>query len=307
MNIFKGKNNNEPFYKSVYEQALTRLEAGEPVENIYDDRGVNISTLIRLLAGERSYGNTLDLGCGLGQVAVSLSAKSEIVVAADISKNALKVVAKVAKRKNKSNIHPVLLDATHLPFRDGVFDLIVCSGVLEWVPTSHDSRCPPERLQLNMLREISRALSRLGLFWLGIENRYGYGYLLGTIDHHSGLRFVTLLPRFIANCYSKLIKKKPYRNYLYNYWELRKMLQKAGLAINRFLTAFPYYSNPKVVADVSNPSELTKAVMLPKLELSYASRVIIKAISIMRLAKLLIPSFIVLCTKSRASQSRSCN
>lgn len=298
MNIFKGKNSNDPFYKSVYEQVLTRLEAGEPVENIYDDRGVNISRQLRLMVGERSYGKTLDLGCGLGQVAVSLSAKSEIVVAADISKNALKVVAKVAKMNNISNIHFVLFDATHLPFRDNVFDLIVCSGVLEWVPTSHGSRCPPERLQLNTLREIRRVLSRLSLFWLGIENRYGYGYLLGIIDHHSGLRFITLLPRFIANCYSKLIKKQPYRNYLYNYWELRKMLQKAGLTINRFLTAFPYYSNPKVVADLSNPSELTKAVMLSQLKLSYASRFIIKAISILRLAKLLIPNFIVLCTKS---------
>lgn len=298
MNVFRGKNSNEPFYKSVYEQVLTRLEAGEPVKNIYDDRGVNISRQLRLMTGERFYGKTLDLGCGLGQVAVSLSAKSEMVVAADISKNALKVVAKVAKRNNISNIHPVLLDATHLPFKDDVVDLIVCSGLLEWVPASRGSICSPQRLQLNTLREIGRVLSRLNLFWLGIENRYGYGYLLGAVDHHSGLRFVTLLPRFIANCYSKLIKKQPYRNYLYNYWELRKMLQKAGLTANRFLTAFPYYSNPKVVADLSNPSELTKAVMLSQLKLSYASRFIIKAMSILRLAKLLIPNFIVLCTKS---------
>ena len=298
MNIFKGKNSNDPFYKSVYEQVLTRLEAGEPVENIYDDRGVNISRQLRLMVGDRSCGKTLDLGCGLGQVAVSLSAKSEIVVAADISKNALKVVAKVAKRNNINNIHPVLFDATHFPFRNGILDLIVCSGVLEWVPVSYGSRYRPERLQLNTLREIRRVLSRLSPFWLGIENRYGYGYLLGIIDHHSGLRFVTLLPRFIANCYSKLIKKQPYRNYLYNYWELRKMLQKAGLTVNRFLAAFPYYSNPKVLADLSNPSELTKAVMLSQLKLSYASRFIIKAISILRLAKLFIPDFIVLCTKS---------
>jgi len=298
MNIFRGKNSNEPFYKSVYEQVLTRLEAGEPVKNIYDDRGVNISRQLRLMTGERFYGKTLDLGCGLGQVAVSLSAKSEMVVAADISKNALKVVAKVAKRNNISNIHPVLLDATHLPFKDDIVDLIVCSGLLEWVPASRGSRCSPQRLQLNTLREIRRVLSRLNLFWLGIENRYGYGYLLGAVDHHSGLRFITLLPRFIANCYSKLIKKQPYRNYLYNYWELKKMLQKAGLTVNRVLTAFPYYSNPKVVANLSNPNELTKAVMLSQLKLSYASRCIIKAISILHLAKLLIPNFIVLCTKS---------
>ena len=303
MKNFKSKNNNEPFYKPIYEQVLTRLVAGEYVEHIYDDRGINISRQLELMVGERPYRKTMDLGCGLGQVVVSLSAKSEIVIAADISKDALKIIAKVAKTNNINNIHPVLLDATHLPFRDDVFDLIVCSGVLEWIPVNYGSRYTPERLQLNTLREIGRVLSRLSLFWLGIENRYGYGYLLGMVDHHSGLRFITLLPRFIANRYSKLIKKRPYRNYLYNYWELRKMLQKAGLTVNRFLTAFPYYSNPRVVADLSNPSEVTKAVMLSQLKLSYASRfiikaIIIKAISILRLTKLLIPNFIVLCTKS---------
>ena len=298
MSNFKGKGNNRPFYKSIYEQALTRLKAGEPAGHIYDDRGINILRHLRLMVDESTYGQALDLGCGLGQVAISLSAKYKTVVATDTSKDALKVVAEVSKRYNINNVHPVLLDATHLPFRDGVFNLIVCSGVLEWVPITHASGYSPERVQLNALKEAGRVSSRLGLFWLGIENRYGYGYLLGIIDHHSGLRFVTLLPRFIANCYSKLVKKQPYRNYLYNYWELRKMLQKAGLTVNRFLTAFPYYSNPKVVADLSNHSELTKAVMLSQLKLSYASRFIIKAISILRLAKLLIPNFIVLCTTS---------
>ena len=298
MNTLRNKIHDEPFYKSIYEQALTRLEAGEPIRNIYNNRGVNISRQLRRITGKRFHRKTLDLGCGLGQVAISLSAKSEMVIAADISINALKVITKVAKGNNINNVHPVLLDATHLPFRDNVFDLIICNGLLEWVPVSHSSRYSPQALQLDTLREIRRVLSQLGLFWLGIENRYGYGYLLGAVDHHSGLRFITLLPRVIANHYSKIIKMQPYRNYLYNYWELKKMLRKAGLTINKILTAFPYYSNPKAIANLSNPNELTKAIMLPQLKLSHISRCIIKTISTLHLAKLLIPNFIILCTKS---------
>jgi ubiquinone/menaquinone biosynthesis C-methylase UbiE len=213
----KNKVNDEPFYRSVYASALARLEAGESVEAIYDDRGINISKNLSNVTGQRTFRRTLDLGCGLGQVAVSLSAKSETVIATDILEDALKVVSEVIKRKNVDNIYPVLLDAAHLPFRDNVFDLIICSGVLEWVATGKDFNLPTENVQLNMLKEASRVLTQKGVFWLGIENRYAYSYFLGCVDHHSGLRFITLLPRFIANAYSKLVKKQPYRNYLYNY------------------------------------------------------------------------------------------
>jgi ubiquinone/menaquinone biosynthesis C-methylase UbiE len=296
MIVSKDNTSNEPFYKPVYDQILTRLEDGEPVDSIYDDRGVNISKQLGVLVGERSYEKTMDFGCGLGQVSVSLSTKSKLVVAADISKNALKIVTKVAKMKNINNIHPMLFDATNLPFKDNVFDLIVCSGVLEWVPLSHGS-CPPERLQLNTLTEIRRVLTWRSLFWLGIENRYCYYYLLGAIDHHSRLRFVTFLPRSIANFYSKLVKKQQYRNYLYSYWELMKILRKSGLTVNKFLTATPYYSNPKIIADLSNPNEIGDIFSHTSYRVTY--RAIIKAISKFHTAKLLIPNFIVICTKSQ--------
>jgi ubiquinone/menaquinone biosynthesis C-methylase UbiE len=286
--------NYEPFYKSIYDQALASLKAGKPIENIYDNRGVNISRQLNLIIGERSYGKVLDLGCGLGQVAVSLSFQSKMVIAADISKEALKIVSKIAKIKSLNNIHSVLLSATNLPFKENVFDLIICSGVLEWVPLSDNSQ-QPERLQINTLIEVKRVLDRLGLFWLGIENRFCYYYLLGAIDHHSELRFVTFLPRFIANYYSKLIRKQQYRNYLYSYWELKKILHKLGFIIYKFLTASPFYSNPRVIADLSKPSEIINFFSHTKY--SYVDKVILKAISKLRVAKLLISNFIILCIK----------
>jgi ubiquinone/menaquinone biosynthesis C-methylase UbiE len=295
MKINKG--NDERFYTSIYTSVLARLKANESIETIYDDRGINISKNLINLTGYRTFRNALDLGCGLGQVAVSLSVISKSVIAADILQDSLKIVSEVIKKKNINNIYPVLLDAAHLPFREKVMDLIICSGVLEWVATGKDFNMPTEKVQRNMLFETSRLLNQKGVFWLGIENRYAYNYFLGYVDHHSGLRFITVLPRFIANIYSKLVKKRPYRNYLYNYWELKKLLLNSGLAIDSFLTAFPYYSNPKLVASLSNFNEVKKMVILAQ-DHDTLSAIILKIIINLRLFKLLFPNFIVLCHKS---------
>jgi ubiquinone/menaquinone biosynthesis C-methylase UbiE len=309
MSFFRNKVGNDPFYKSIYEEVLARLKAGKSIEHFYDDRGENTLRHIMHFAGNVSFEQALDLGCGLGQVAFSLSTRCKNVVAADISKDAVKIVAMVSKKKKVRAINCVLLDARYLPFKPNSFDLIVSSGLLEWAPINDVSSKSPSKVQLDVLRDVRRTLKSLGVFWLGIENRYACDYFLGVTDHHSGLRFVTFIPRFIANHYSKLIKKQPYRTYLYNYWELRKILQSAGLRIKKFLVGFPFYANPKHVADLLNPSELARVAMLPALEfahsptLSLLRTALIKAISTLRLGKIFINSFIVLCTRPDARDS----
>jgi ubiquinone/menaquinone biosynthesis C-methylase UbiE len=293
---------NEPFYASIYERALACLKAGGSLEHfqMIDDRGINILKSLNLVSNERNCDIALDIGCGLGQVSVSLSDKFKTVVATDLSKSALKVLAMMAKKKNVDNIHLLQIDAMHLPFRDDLFDLIICSGVLEWVSTSWSTGPSPEKVQLCALKEMGRTLNRLGLLWLGIENKYGYPYLLGAVDHHSGLRFVTFLPKRIANSYSKLIKKQPYQNYLYDYWELKKLLQQTGLIVEKSLTAFPFYSNPKVIANTSNFSEVKRSARDPQLKIAPMHMSIILLVSNLRLTKLLLPDFIILCTRAHA-------
>lgn len=301
--------NNAPFYKRIYEEVLASIKAGKSIKHFYDDRGENISRHIMRFANNVSFEQALDLGCGLGQVAFSLSPKCKNVIAADISRDAMKIVAVVTKDRKVRAIDCVLLDSRHLPFKNNSFDLIVSSGLLEWTPINDVSSKSPDKVQLDVLREVRRALKRLGVFWLGIENRYACEYFLGVTDHHSGLRFVTFMPRFIANYYSKLVKKQPYKTYLYNYWELRKILLSAGLCIGKFLVGFPGYSNPKQVADLFNHSEIARVGMLHALELSrsptlsLARAALIKAISTLRLSKIFSNSFIVLCTIPDARDS----
>jgi 2-polyprenyl-3-methyl-5-hydroxy-6-metoxy-1,4-benzoquinol methylase len=301
---------NDPFYKPIYAEVLARIKAGKPIKQFYDDRGDNIVKQLMRFVGDISFEQALDIGCGLGQLSFSLSAKCKNVVAADISRDAIKIVAIDAKNK-KLPIHCVLMDARYLPFKPNSFDLIVSNGVLEWTPVNDDSSKFPSKVQRDVLRGVQRILNRSGVYWLGIENRYASDYFIGITDHHSGLRFVTFLPRFMANFYSKLVKKQPYKTYLYNYWELRKLLLSTGLCSKKFLVAFPFYANPKHAADMSNPGEIAKAATFyatefsRSLTFSLARTALIKAISLLRLGKIFSNSFIVLCTRTDASDSNT--
>lgn len=289
-----------PFYDSIYKKVHNFVIInGKSIEEFYDDRGLNILRNLKFLTHKNKRDIALDVGCGLGQVSFSLSKEYAMVVAADISKLALDVVKDVAKRKKIKNVYPIICDAAHLPFKNRTFDVIICSGILEWVPIAYSTN--PIKIQLQVLNETSRVLSKSGTLWLGIENRMSINYLLGCIDHHSGMRGITFLPRIIANFYSKLVKKRPYKTYLYNYWELKKLLRLSGLDIHRSFTAFPYYSNPKIVCDISDFHGISDSVMF--MPFSIFQKALIKLISKIKLTKLLIPSFIFICRKSSDAAS----
>lgn len=70
----------------------------------------------------------LDLGCGGGVYVPYLLEKASEVVALDFS------VRRLKKTKEKK-IEVVLADASHLPFRDNLFDIIWASEVIEHTPS----------------------------------------------------------------------------------------------------------------------------------------------------------------------------
>ena len=126
-----------------------------------------------------------------------------------------------------------------LPFTQGTFDLVVMSRVLQWAPTVEPG--DPKRIQENLLSETFRVLRRNGILYIEVENRFGYPFLLGTPDPHSGLRWGNVLPRKVANMVSKLCRGEEFRTYTHSYWALRRMLEKAGFSAIQFYTP---YSHP---------------------------------------------------------------
>jgi ubiquinone/menaquinone biosynthesis C-methylase UbiE len=98
----------------------------------------------------------LDLACGTGRLLPFLAKSCSEVVGLDFSGGMLAV----SKRKTKvfQNIHLVLGDAENLPFREGVFDEIVCSRAFKFFPSP-----------LKALIEGRRCLKSGGRFILSLE------------------------------------------------------------------------------------------------------------------------------------------
>ena len=82
-----------------------------------------------------------------------------------------------------------------------------------------------------------------GEIYLATKNRYAYFYWLGEKDPHSGLRWVTLIPRWLARYYSKVHRGKDYREYLYSYHQYRKLLHSAGYSNIQMYSSFPSFRN----------------------------------------------------------------
>lgn len=101
-------------------------------------------------------GYWLDLGCGPGQIARKVAARTPArIVAVDVSFNMLRSAAGTTQRGALPPLLLVQADASALPFRGGVFDLVFSNSVLH-----HLARPLP------FLEEAARVLREGGKFFL---------------------------------------------------------------------------------------------------------------------------------------------
>lgn len=93
----------------------------------------------------RHAGCVLDLGSGRGANLHTLSAVGTLVVAADVSEEAL-LDARSRHPSERPTVAPVVLPGEVLPFADGAFELAVCTEVLEHVPDLRGMAAELERV-----------------------------------------------------------------------------------------------------------------------------------------------------------------
>src|SRR5690606_617055 len=100
----------------------------------------------------------------------------------------------------------------------------------------------PRGIQLAFLREIRRVLKPSGQLFVAIENRYNYEDFTGRPDHHSRLKFGSLMPRTLANLYSIAVRRAPYRTNTHSIAGYRKLMREAGFPETEFIGFFRGYS-----------------------------------------------------------------
>jgi SAM-dependent methyltransferase len=196
----------------------------------------------RYLLSGTGKGKVLDIGAGLGAITFSLANAGYEVVAVD---SVIERATFLAIRRDQDRIHSVqtaCASALELPFPDGSFDMVIMNGVLEWLGLSEIS-ISPDKVQKRALQNIFNVLKPNGILYMAIENRISAIYFLGFKDPHSGLRFTTLMPRKMADWYSRLRRRGGYKTYIYSKFGYQKKLKEVGFKGITFFLPLPSYRN----------------------------------------------------------------
>jgi 2-polyprenyl-3-methyl-5-hydroxy-6-metoxy-1,4-benzoquinol methylase len=124
----------------------------------------------------------LEFGCFVGGTAIVLAALGATVTAVDVDPAIVELATVNAERYGAKDVSfHYVTDTTHLPFRDGEFDVAVCYSVLEYLPPAVFHR---------VQKEIDRTVRAGGvIFVAGTSNR------LWPRETHSRRWFTNYVPR----------------------------------------------------------------------------------------------------------------
>ena len=180
-----------------------------------------------LLLGLSNSGIALDVGAGFGSNVLGLAAYYQTAIGIDFLPDRLRYASLRAAQSQRLNCQMARADGHALPFGAGSFSLVTMNGVLEWAALYDDERAP-RASQVAMLEEARRVLVPGGSLAFAIENRYALESLLALPDTHTGLQFVTAMPRALADLYARIRTGEAYRTYLYDRPGYQRLIREAG-------------------------------------------------------------------------------
>lgn len=256
----------------------------------------------------------LDAGSMWGGLTIPVAQYCGEIFAIDKTIETLAFLKIRAEQMGFRNIHVVAASVQQLPFPNGYFDLVILSGVLEWVAFNQEVVLEihwgkrrsdsdmysknPRQVQLEALCEIQRVLKPGGHLYLAIENRIGYQYFAGEPDDHVNIKYVSFLPRFLANAITKWKLNCEYRTYIYSLAGYRSLLRDSGFEEVKFYGVFHHYIQPSEIIPL-NLVKHWKNKVLPinspfaPLYARIAARIFPRG-----LLKYVVPSFIAIARKA---------
>jgi SAM-dependent methyltransferase len=247
----------------------------------------------------------LDWGSGWGIISLALARTCRYVVSLDEDLQRLRFFLIRIIQSKTDNITLVHGGGSlELPFPDAEFDLVVMNGVLEWTGVSSPEK-DPFLAHKKALNSVQHCLRGGGIFYLAIENRFGYKTIMGAKDHN-GLRFVGILPRKLADFYCLLRGKEKYKTPVYSFDSYKKLLTDAGFEDITFYLPVPNYFNPRFIMPLNDLQVLSYymdylfPLPLEKSNFSYSIiRMIGKFLMRLHLIHYFVPGYVIICKKTQ--------
>ncbi len=154
--------------------------------------------------------NLLDIGSSTGIITHLLSGSFLSTTGVDIDE---KAIAFAQKNFQNEKLKYLVGDSMNLPFQDESFDVINCTQVYEHVP---DSKI--------LIKEIFRVLKPGGICFFSAGNR------LVWMEGHYNLPLLSVMPKFMAHGYMRLMGKgKYYYETHLTYWGLKRLVRKFAI------------------------------------------------------------------------------
>lgn len=147
----------------------------------------------------------LDIGCSTGLITKVISKNLKKTIGIDTDFDAIKS----AKKLSNSKLEFIKASTLKIPFKDNIFDLVICNHIYEHVPDAQ-----------KMFNEIHRVLKRDGFCYLAAGNKYNI------IEGHYKLPFLSWLPNPLANLYLRITNRgKIYEEKHFSYFKIKRMLK----------------------------------------------------------------------------------
>jgi 2-polyprenyl-3-methyl-5-hydroxy-6-metoxy-1,4-benzoquinol methylase len=193
----------------------------------------------------------LDVCGGWGNMTAAFARTCKHVFALDTSWNKLIFSSIRSSQEGLDNITYLHASPDEIPLPKGSCQVAVLADTLEcgfWQQTSTNSH----QNHSQILQSIWEKLVPGGCLYLGVENRYSYKYILGGRVPPSDLRFISLVPRFLADRYSQLLRKVDYQEITYSLKGITILLRQVGFSNVEVFFPIPAYPKFGFLADLNS-------------------------------------------------------